>query len=99
MPFSLSCLPISVRANHCHTLTTVCAVIIVFNGIAAARYHVGFPVLARVVYGIYGVLPAATSADQQALISSSCSAPSSVSFGYVLHTRAALTTGRCPALL
>lgn len=30
------------------------AVVIVLNGRAAALYHVGYPVLARVSFGIYG---------------------------------------------
>ncbi|WVF73221.1 hypothetical protein IAT40_008040 [Kwoniella sp. CBS 6097] len=30
------------------------AVVIVFNGFAAARYHIGYPVLARVTFGMYG---------------------------------------------
>jgi cytosine/uracil/thiamine/allantoin permease len=30
------------------------AAVIIFNGRAAARYHVGYPVLARVSFGIYG---------------------------------------------
>ncbi|KAK2741787.1 hypothetical protein FQN57_005531 [Myotisia sp. PD_48] len=32
----------------------VSAIVIVFNGRAAASYHIGFPVLARSSYGIYG---------------------------------------------
>ncbi|KAL7421102.1 hypothetical protein Q5752_003986 [Cryptotrichosporon argae] len=30
------------------------AVVIVFNGFAAERYHIGYPVLSRVTYGIFG---------------------------------------------
>jgi nucleobase:cation symporter-1, NCS1 family len=30
------------------------AVVISLNGRAAARYHVGYPVLSRVTFGIYG---------------------------------------------
>ena len=30
------------------------AVVICLNGRAAARYHVGYPVLSRVTFGIYG---------------------------------------------
>ncbi|OCF39735.1 hypothetical protein I317_06459 [Kwoniella heveanensis CBS 569] len=30
------------------------AIVIVFNGFAAARYHIGYPVLARATFGMYG---------------------------------------------
>lgn len=30
------------------------AAVIVFNGRSAASYHVGYPVLARVSFGVYG---------------------------------------------
>jgi NCS1 family nucleobase:cation symporter-1 len=33
----------------------VSAVVIVFNGRAAAAYHVGYPVLSRSSFGIYGM--------------------------------------------
>ncbi|KAK2785270.1 hypothetical protein FQN53_007846 [Emmonsiellopsis sp. PD_33] len=32
----------------------MCAVVIVLNGRAAARYHIGYPVLSRTSFGIYG---------------------------------------------
>ncbi|WVR07850.1 hypothetical protein IAU60_004893 [Kwoniella sp. DSM 27419] len=35
-------------------LMSVSAVVIVLNGFAAARYHIGYPVLARVTFGMYG---------------------------------------------
>lgn len=35
-------------------IVIVSAIVIVANGVAASRYHIGYPVLARATFGMYG---------------------------------------------